>query len=199
MIAYVESNFVLEIVLGQEQALSAEALLTLAESRALDLVIPGFALAEPFATITQRERARRRLANDIQTTLKDLRRSAPHQSEATLVANAVSGLASIAGREYARLHDVTQRLLGTSRRIELNSIRFALADAYQSRYGLSPQDSIIYASVVSDLQERPPADLKCFITRNSKDFDDPDIVTELRAYNCQMFFSFEDGLRYCTP
>lgn len=199
MIAYVESNFVLEIALGQEQADSAEALLALAEGSALELLLPSLALAEPFATITQRERARRRLASEIATTLRDLQRSAPHQSEAALVANAVAGLANIAGREYARLHDVVARLLTVAGRIELDSARFALARTYQVRYGLSPQDSIIYASVVTDLQLKPPADPKCFLTRNSRDFDDPDIVAELSGYNCRLFFSFEDGLRYCSP
>jgi predicted nucleic acid-binding protein len=199
MIAYVESNFVLEIALGQEQATSAESLLVLAEGGSLNLVIPSLALAEPFATITQRERARRRLTNEITATLRDLQRSAPHQGEALLVANAVIGLANIAGREYTRLNSVIQRLLAAARVIELNGSRFALALADQPRYGLSPQDSIIYASVVSDLQMHQPADPKCFITRNSRDFDAPDIVAELDGYNCRLFFSFEEGLRYCTP
>lgn len=199
MIAYVESNFVLEMVLGQEQAASAESLLALSESGALDLVLPSFALAEPFATITQRGRQRRKLVNDISRTLEDLQRSAPYQSEATLVATAVSGLANITGREYASLHSVIQRLLAVASIVELESARFAQALAYQAQYGLSPQDSIMYASVVSDLQMRPPADPKCFMTRNSRDFDAPDIVAELSGYRCQLVFSFEEGLRYCTP
>jgi len=199
MIAYVESNFVLEIALGQEQSASAESLLVLAETGSLDLILPSLALAEPFATVTQRERGRRRLVNDIATTLRDLQRSVPHQHEDLLVANAVAGLANIAGREYSRLRDVITRLLITARIVELDSSRFGLALGYQTRYGLSPQDSIIYASVISDLQTQPPADLKCFLTRNSRDFDDPDVVAELQGYNCQLLFSFEDGLRYCTP
>ena len=199
MIAYVESNFVLEIALGQEQSASAESLLVLAEADTLDLILPSLALAEPFATITQRERGRRRLVNDIATTLRDLQRSVSHQHEALLVANAVAGLANIAGREYTRLHGVVTRLLTTARIIELDSSRFALALGYQPRYELSPQDSIIYASVISDLQAQPPSDLKCFLTRNSRDFDDPDIVAELHGHNCQLLFSFDDGLHYYTP
>jgi hypothetical protein len=199
MIAYVESNFVLEIVLGQEQAASAEALLTLAEGRAIDLVLPGLALAEPYSTITHRDRQRRKLVNDISRTLADLRRSTSYQEEAAQVANAVAGLAGIARREYAALQTVVQRLLAIATTVELDSARFAQSLVYQSRHGLSPQDSIIYASVVGDLQTESPADPKCFITRNSRDFDAPDIVAELGAHQCRLFFSFEDGLRYCTP
>jgi hypothetical protein len=97
------------------------------------------------------------------------------------------------------LHAIAQRLLAAARSVELDGDRITLGVAYQSRHGLSPQDSIIYASVISDLQTRPSAELKCFITRNSKDFDDPDIVAELGGYQCQLFFDFEDGLRYCAP
>jgi hypothetical protein len=79
MIAYIESNFVLEIVLGQEQAGSAESLLQLAENGIITLVAPSLALAEPFATITQRERTRRKLVNDISSMLQDLQRSTPYQ------------------------------------------------------------------------------------------------------------------------
>lgn len=199
MIAYVESNFVLEIALGQEQAASAELLLALSESHSIDLVLPSLALTEPFSTITHRDRERRKLVNEISKTLTDLRRSPAYQSEATLVANAIAGLAGIAQRESASLHNVVQRLLVSARTAELDGARFAQALIYESQYGLSPQDSIIYASVVSDLRTRPPADLKCFITRNSKDFDAPDIVTELSGYQCQLVFSFEDGLHYCAP
>lgn len=199
MIVYVESNFVLEIVLGQEQAASAESLLRLAESGTINVVVPGFALVEPFTTITQRERARRKLVNDVSATLKDLQRSTPYQSEALLVTQAINGLASITGRELASLQGTIQRLLAIAHTIELNSVRFSQALAYQSRFGLSPQDSVIYACVVGDAQTKLPSEPKCFVTRNSRDFDDPDIVTELSGYGCRLFFSFEDGLRYCTP
>ena len=51
MTVFVESNFVLEIALGQEQAAAAEAILQLAEHGTLNLRIPAFALSEPFSTV----------------------------------------------------------------------------------------------------------------------------------------------------
>lgn len=203
MIVYVESNFVLEIVLGQEQAGSAEALLALAENGAIELALPAFALAEPFATITQRERARRKLVNDVSATLRDMQRSAHYIGEAALLAQAVAGLATIADREHASLRGIIQRLLGVAHTRELDSACFAEALAYQQRLGLPPQDSIIYASVITDLRGKAASDPKCFITRNStrnsRDFDAPDIVAELAGLGCQLFFSFADGLAHCTP
>jgi hypothetical protein len=51
MIVYVESNFVLEIVREQEEAVAASTILTLAESGKLKLAFPSFVLSEPFETI----------------------------------------------------------------------------------------------------------------------------------------------------
>ena len=48
MIVYVESNFVLEVALGQEESPSAESILVLAESSKIELVFPGFSLKETY-------------------------------------------------------------------------------------------------------------------------------------------------------
>ena len=42
MIVYVESNFVLEIALLQEEHEGCAAIIDLSESKSIDLVIPGF-------------------------------------------------------------------------------------------------------------------------------------------------------------
>ena len=38
----------------------------------------------------------------------------------------------------------------------------------------------------------------CFVNRNSKDFDDPDIIEKLESKNCKMLFSFERGSEYVS-
>lgn len=54
MIVYVESNFVLELALGQEQAAFADAILNAAEAKKIELAFPSFALSDPFATVMHR-------------------------------------------------------------------------------------------------------------------------------------------------
>ena len=49
MIVYVESNFVLELALGQEGSVSAESILILAEQGDIEIVFSSFAISEPFA------------------------------------------------------------------------------------------------------------------------------------------------------
>ncbi len=37
---------------------------------------------------------------------------------------------------------------------------------------------------------------KCFLTRNSKDFANPDVYEDLRAHNCKLLIYFDDGYGY---
>jgi hypothetical protein len=65
MNVYVESNFVLEQALEQEQCESCERLIGMASARSLQLVIPAFSLAEPHGTLLNKKNARSRLDNDL--------------------------------------------------------------------------------------------------------------------------------------
>lgn len=37
---------------------------------------------------------------------------------------------------------------------------------------------------------------KCFVTKNSRDFANPDVYADLKAYKCKLLTGFGDGLRY---
>ncbi len=60
MTVYVESNFVLEQALQQEQSDSCDAIVNLAVSGDISLVIPAFSLAEPHQALALKEKARNR-------------------------------------------------------------------------------------------------------------------------------------------
>lgn len=196
MIVYVESNFVLEIALGQEQAESAEELLRQCESGPNDLRFSTFALAEPFATITQRGRARRQLTNSLEEQVRQLARSQPHQAEVQKLQPAPDLLKSIEAREINRLQDTVVKLLqtGTSLPLDLQTVRRAFS--YQERFDLSPQDSLIYASVIEDLESHGGSDRKLFANRNWRDFGNPRIVDELGLYHCALATDFNAALAY---
>jgi len=65
----------------------------------------------------------------------------------------------------------------------------------QVDYGMSGQDAIVLASVIAHLHSHNPRN-SCFLNRNSKDFDDPDVRQMLETRGCKFFAKFEDGLRY---
>ncbi|MCB0190257.1 MAG: hypothetical protein KDE31_38555, partial [Caldilineaceae bacterium] len=54
---------------------------------------------------------------------------------------------------------------------------------------------IVYASVMQHLLQNSGS-ANCFLNRNSRDFDNPDIVEALNALNCKMIPRFDDGYRY---
>lgn len=62
MDVYVETNFVLELALLQEQQQSCQKLLDLAEARRINLILPAFSLTEPYETLIRREKNRRNLS-----------------------------------------------------------------------------------------------------------------------------------------
>jgi hypothetical protein len=74
MIVYVESNFVLEMALEQEQLVAAEAILSLAENNKIKLVFPSFVLSEPFEGVMRESRERNALHSALVKTLQNLRR-----------------------------------------------------------------------------------------------------------------------------
>ena len=180
MIVYVESNFILEIVLKQQQAASAEAVIQLAEMGKIEIAFPSFALSEPFATITRRERDQGRLGRSIEGMLDQL---------PILLANASK-------KERDGLWSVVSRLVAIGTSLETNKVCLTQALSYQRSPGLTSQDSIIYAATILDLQRRPFSESKCFLNNNFHDFKVPSIITELNGYNCWYEHRFAQGLNF---
>lgn len=77
----VDSNFVLEIALPQEQYESCKKIVELCESGKAHLVIPAYSLVEPHETIVRYAKNRTKISNDLATEVKQLSRSKPYQEE----------------------------------------------------------------------------------------------------------------------
>ncbi len=193
---YIESNFVLELALGQEESSAAQAILELAETNKIQLVCPAFALSEPFSTITYRALERRRLYDSLATQLGQIQRSQPHQQIASALKPVLSMWLEMGKKETDLLESTVKRLLNVSKPVEMDLLSFEQALAYRDLYSLSLQDAIVYSAVLTDLRLRNPKEAKCFISRNSKDFSDPGIKSELKPYNCRYIASFTDGLGF---
>ena len=67
----------------------------------------------------------------------------------------------------------------------------------EPEYDLSGQDSIVLASVLAHLELDAPVE-SCFLNRNTRDFDDPDIRDRLEAFRCKFFAKFDAGLAYIS-
>jgi len=194
MIVYVESNFVLEMAFLQEEYESCLELLRLAEARDIHLVLPAFSIGEPYETSERRSKQRQALSEQLRTAIGELARSRPYQASSHQFQELTNLLLRSGEEEKRRLDEALDRILRAAEVIPigLNTIRSAIT--LQKSRGLSPQDSIVYASILAHLAEASE-DLRCFITKD-KDFVNPDIEDELGTYTCRLLTKFGDGLGY---
>lgn len=78
MIVVVESNFVLELALRQEEFEHCEEILRHAEAGSIRLAVPAYSLVEPYQTWHRRAGERERIRDDLERQLSDLSRSEPY-------------------------------------------------------------------------------------------------------------------------
>jgi predicted nucleic acid-binding protein len=192
---YVESNFVLEIALGQEELVSAEKLLSAAERGAVQIALPSFALSEPFSRVTRGIRDRQAFVRQLNAQVEQLGRSTPHREEVGELQMIPSLVGRIDQREADRLHDTVSRILSTARLIELDGSMFQSAAVYKTRFGLSIEDAVILAVVIEDLKRSRSPKRHMFANRNKSDFSQPEIVVELYRLGCDFTSSFAEAAR----
>ena len=195
MTVYVESNFVLEQSLQQEACDSCAEIINLASKGRIALAVPAFSLAEPHVAILGKEKARTRLSNDLRAQLSELARSKPHREVPVTFEALAAVLIESARFEREGLRDTISELLRSAEVIALDASILESAADIQERYGMSGQDAIVLASVFAHLDLHNPPE-SCFLNRNSKDFDNPDVREGLDARRCKFFSEFEKGLRY---
>lgn len=195
MNVYVESNFVLELALLQEQHTSCEELMRLGEEGRIQLVIPAYSLAEPYETLTRRHRQRKRMKAELDDQLRQLARTMTYTHQLSGFQHLTTLLIDSADEEAKRLEEVCSRLLQVAEVIPLEASLLIAATQYQRRHGLSPQDALVYAGILLHLKQRQ-APQSCFLNRNAKDFDDPDLVEELDVYNCKLLPQFDVGYQF---
>ncbi|MBE0610924.1 MAG: hypothetical protein IH609_16205 [Dehalococcoidia bacterium] len=190
MRVYVESNFVLELVFSQEQVQSCESLLTLAERSEIELTIPAFSVMEPYQRIVRRKRDRDELQSKLEKERAEVARVSAYRDPAGQLEQIASFLIASSDRDRARMSEIRERILASSRVTPLDALVLQGASILAERFGLSPEDAVVLESVRTDLVRSVTADA-VFLTKNSKDFRDPEISEFL---GCRVFFDFDGGL-----
>lgn len=189
---YAETNFVLELTFEQEQGSDCEQILSLCEAGQAKLIMPAYSLAEPHEKLTRQSRNRRELQQLLNAELSQLSRTASYASRIQSIQDIASLLVQSNEEERYRFIQCRQRIVEIGEIIALTAKILSGAAEFETRYDLAPQDALVYASVISHLQNFKPQ-RACFLNRNSKDFDSPDIVEELNQLNCRMIPRFDHG------
>jgi predicted nucleic acid-binding protein len=149
-------------------------------------------LAEPHEKLSRQANSRRDLQQMLDAELRQLGRTASYMNRLKSIQDIASLLVQSNEEERQRFVAYRVRLLKIAEVIALTTDILIEAAACETPYDLRPQDALIYASVIIHLRQHQPQ-LACFLNRNSKDFDSPDIVNNLNSLNCRMIPRFDHG------
>ncbi len=195
MNVYAETNFVLELILEQEQHESCEQVMQVCNTNEASLFIPAYSLAEPHETLTRLEKNREELYRKLKQELNQLFRTSSYKNRVLTFSDAYGFLMESIKEDMMRFAIIRDNLLNTSNIIPLTETILRESSHFESLYNLSPQDAFVYSSVIDHLKQNQPR-ISCFLNRNSKDFNNPAITEELKQYNCTMIPQFDDGLKF---
>ena len=201
MVVYIESNFVLEMALQQEEFKATQQIMNLAHASQLEIKCPVFALIEPFWTIEKESKKRADVYNAMQTQSVHFQRSGLHQNIATLFENATQEMKKAITTEQEALNATIIVLMQSISTINITARVVEAAFKYKNDYKWGMQDAVIFASVIEDLQQQNSTELKCFVSRDIQAFGrlnayERQIKTELAGYNCQLKLSFGGALSF---
>lgn len=194
MNVYVESNFVLELALLQEQHAACEEILEMCAAREISLVLPAYSLMEPYGTVMRRQGDRKRVKAAVDGELRQLARTAVYTERLQDLERATRLLLDSAEEDLERLESVRSRLLECAEIVPLDQAILARAPEHQARHSLSAPDAVVYASVLSHL-ERSSMPASCFLNRDAG-FSGSAIAEDLRARSCKFLRGFDQGLQF---
>jgi predicted nucleic acid-binding protein len=193
---YVETNFILELAFLRGEHQACAELLAHAEARRIDLHLPAFSVAETYDAWIRRARQRGELGSRLKSEVAELSRSLPYRGSAKEFRE-VSDLLTRSSKEEQERVDVTlAQVLQVARLIPIEPRTLRRAREFQEQeLKLSPQDLIVYASVMCHLEEAATSEpLHGFVTRNTRDFAEPEVRRSLSFRGCRLFTSFVDTL-----
>jgi hypothetical protein len=98
-------------------------------------------------------------------------------------------------QERADLRASLQRITALADLIPLDADVLREAETLERTLQLSAQDAVVLASVLGHL-EGSRAEPCCFLNRNAKDFEDPDVLTRLERFGCKLLPRFDSGTDY---
>jgi predicted nucleic acid-binding protein len=193
LIVYVETNFVLELAYLRPTSDNCQRLLELARDHRIDIVVSSFALIEARLAWQRNAKRRNRLHAAVRAELGELSRSRPLVDIPIQSQAFVAALIDTAHQDRGRLEIAIETLAGIGIVTVAPAPTLARAYEIEQRLGLSPQDALVYASVIEHVQSADSPD-KLFVTQNRRDF----LVVEddLANYDCKLLFTFDAAEGY---
>lgn len=196
MIIIVETNFIVEIVLQQEESSACEEILQSCNGdRPHRLVIPAFCIAEARSALERRQGERREFVkHQVAYHTRDLQRSKPLRRFARIVQQLEAELQHADEDEPLRFVEFIDAVIDRIEMIPLTDsvFRNALLAYYTTGIINRLPDAIVMASVVEYLMSPPPDGQPVyFVTRDTALLKV--IGDDLRHFGCRYVRSFTDA------
>jgi hypothetical protein len=202
MIVVVETNFVIELVLQQEQSTACEEILALcSSSAAAQLAIPAFSVIEAGTTF-ERIRGQRRVfvQQDVSRFARESGRAKILQRFEKIVRELDAELVRAEIDEAARWLDFRVRTLAGMVVISINGDMLEETVALELGREIDRfPDAVVFASVKAYLAKIRASDADqpaCFVSRDKKAFRRSVLVKQLHRLNCAYIDSFDSAVAY---
>ncbi len=188
---FVESNFLLELVLQQEQYGACKQILALARAGRVELRLPVFCLMEPLFTLDGRRKTRKELNRGLTAELGQYMREEAGQENVPAILSALNTLLIERGEvQQNQLIAVINELLEVGMQLlPLDAPVWQQLPAILSETELQIGDALVYASIRHNLSAARPPGPTLLVTRDT-DFREPIIKQQLEQAGCSLLFDF---------
>lgn len=192
MDVFLESNFLLQLTFRQENYSFCEQILRGAGPESYTLHVPQYALTEVFQKLrplrNKREEYQKYLVAQVAEYLREEDSDASTMDDFTRTLNTLLSARTKAQTE--RLYTVAAEMAQFAPGPSLTAAIIQDAFRQEQTHRLSPQDALVYASVLAGLRELPPGLPKLFVTTD-EDFNTPPIRQELQTHQCDLLTNFQ--------
>ena len=202
MIVVVETNFVIELVLQQEQSPACEKILTLCSSSTpAQLAIPAFSVIEAGMTF-ERNRGQRRIfaQQDVSRFARESGRAKILQRFEKIVRELDAELVRAEIDEAARWLDFRVSMLDGMVVIPINGDMLEETVALELGREIDRfPDAVVFASVkayLADLRASGVDRPACFVSRDKKAFGRNVLVEQLQRLDCAYIDSFDSAVAH---
>lgn len=117
---YIETNFVLELVLQQEHHDSCERIIQLCEQGLAQLIIPAYSLAEPHEKLNRQAKSRKELQRNLKTEIDQLLRTASYATRIKSLQDIDSLIIQSNEEERERYNIYRERIINIASVVDLN-------------------------------------------------------------------------------
>ena len=195
MNVYIDSNFVLELALKQQQAAAANQIMYWGDSGKISIVCPALVLTEPLSKMNYQRVERGRLALSLKQYSLQLARSGEHFTAVDKIEEVLHYFDALDGKESDETQRICRRLIERSRVLPLDVETMDLAHGIVRNYGTELTDALVLAAIFADLGRLRQAGRLSQSFFISRDTGFQKAKNELKEDLCTFIASFDNAAK----